>query len=175
MSVMDGSLLEWVGVDPAYYIIGLVAFALILLIIIIVQGVKIGRLHKRMDVFMSGEITESFEKEIKLRFDQIAKLQVISDRHTDEIKEINDFIKFPYSKMGIVKYDAFREMGGNLSFALCMLNENNDGMLLNAMHSHEGCYTYIKEIIGGESYLELSEEEQEALGNALNVRNYMDK
>ncbi len=61
-----------------------------------------------------------------------------------------------YQKVGIVKYDAFHEMGGDLSFALTMLDENNTGWILNAMHSREGCYTYIKEVIKGESYIELS-------------------
>ena len=80
-----------------------------------------------------------------------------------------------YSKIGIVKYDAFNEMGGKLSFALCLLNERNDGFLMNSMHNREGCYMYIKEIIDGKSYIELSEEEQEALTNAVNTRNYMIK
>lgn len=58
-----------------------------------------------------------------------------------------------YQKVGIVKYDAFHEMGGDLSFALTMLDENNTGWILNAMHSREGCYTYIKEVIKGEVIL----------------------
>lgn len=73
-----------------------------------------------------------------------------------------------YQKVGLVKYDAFREMGGNLSFALVLLNKQNTGFILNAMHSREGCYTYVKEIIKGESFIELAEEEREALEQAVN-------
>jgi hypothetical protein len=58
-------------------------------------------------------------------------------------------------------------MGGNLSFVLTMLNDQNSGWLLNAMHSREGCYTYIKEIINGKSYVELGEEEKESLERAI--------
>ena len=72
-----------------------------------------------------------------------------------------------YQKVGIVKYDAFNEMGGKLSFALAMLDNNNTGWILNAMHSREGCYTYVKEIVKGESYVELAEEEAEALDKAI--------
>ena len=53
-------------------------------------------------------------------------------------------------------------MGGKLSFALAMLDNNNTGWIINAMHSREGCYTYVKEIVKGESYVELAEEEAEA-------------
>ena len=72
-----------------------------------------------------------------------------------------------YQKVGIVRYDAFNEMGGNLSFVLTMLNDQNSGWLLNAMHSREGCYTYIKEIVNGKSYVELGEEEKESLERAI--------
>ena len=69
----------------------------------------------------------------------------------------------PVQKVGLVKYDAFNEMGGKLSFSLAMLNESDNGFVLNAVHSREGCYTYIKEIIDGNSIITLAEEEQEAL------------
>ena len=69
--------------------------------------------------------------------------------------------------MGLVKYDAFHEMGGKLSFSLAMLDEKNNGYIINAMHSREGCYTYIKEIIDGNSVIVLAEEEQEALNQAM--------
>ena len=49
----------------------------------------------------------------------------------------------------------FRKWEEILSFVLTMLDENNNGWVFNAMHSREGCYTYIKEIVKGESYMEL--------------------
>ena len=52
-------------------------------------------------------------------------------------------------------------------FVLTMLDENNNGWVFNAMHSREGCYTYIKEIVKGESYMELGEEERESLKKAM--------
>ena len=58
-------------------------------------------------------------------------------------------------------------MGGKLSFALVMLDKEDTGFVINAMHSREGCYTYIKEIIRGESYIPLGTEEKEALDKAL--------
>ena len=76
------------------------------------------------------------------------------------------------SIFGIVKYDAFHEMGGELSFALTMLDENNNGWIFNAMHSREGCYTYIKEVVNGESYIELSSEEKECLEKAVYQEKY---
>ena len=85
---------------------------------------------------------------------------------------ISEKMKTHYQKVGIVKYDAFHEMGGELSFALTMLDENNNGWIFNAMHSREGCYTYIKEVVNGESYIELSSEEKECLEKAVYQEKY---
>ncbi len=71
-----------------------------------------------------------------------------------------------------MRYDAFHEMGGNLSFALTMLDEDDNGWVLNAMHSREGCYTYIKEVVKGESFIELAEEEKESLERAVYQEQY---
>ena len=67
-----------------------------------------------------------------------------------------------------MKYDAFKEVGGKLSFALAMLDQENNGFVINAIHNRDGCYTYIKEIVKGESYIILGEEEKEALRQAVN-------
>ena len=71
------------------------------------------------------------------------------------------------TKYGIVKYDAFDDVGGKLSFALAMLDKNNTGFILNAIHSRDNCFFYIKEIVNGESYILLSSEEMDALRQAV--------
>ena len=50
-------------------------------------------------------------------------------------------MQLTYQKMGLIKYDAFNEMGGKLSFSLAMLDVRNNGFIINAMHTREGCYT----------------------------------
>jgi hypothetical protein len=86
-----------------------------------------------------------------------------NEANEKNIRKMFDNMKFTFQKVGLVKYDAFNEMGGKLSFSLAMLNESDNGFVLNAVHSREGCYTYIKEIIDGNSIITLAEEEQEAL------------
>ena len=60
-------------------------------------------------------------------------------------------------------------LAGSLSFSLALLNQDNSGVVLNTMHSRDGCYSYAKEIIKGESYITLSEEEKEAIKKAMTV------
>ena len=97
------------------------------------------------------------------RLDQVDELIAANSANEKNIDELFANMNGTYQKVGLVKYDAFHEMGGKLSFSLAMLNGKDDGFVLNAVHSREGCYTYIKEIVGGNSIIVLAEEEQEAL------------
>ncbi len=68
-------------------------------------------------------------------------------------------IEVIFSKYGVEKYDAFDDVGGKLSFALALLDKSNSGIILNAVHSRDNCFLYLKEIVKGESYVMLSQEE----------------
>ena len=98
---------------------------------------------------------------------QMYYLTSTNEKNQADIKKIEDNLRITFQKVGLVKYDAFQEMGGKLSFSLALLNKANDGFIINAMHSREGCYTYIKEIIDGNSVIALAEEEKEALDMAI--------
>ena len=76
-------------------------------------------------------------------------------------------MEFSFNKVGIVKYDAFNQMGGKLSFCLALLNEKDNGFIMNSVHSSEGCYTYIKEIKAGICNIDLGNEEKQALSEAM--------
>lgn len=155
-------------VDTLYVVLGLVGIICILFILVIVNMVKTSKIRKRYEKFMSGKNAESLEEMITNRFKEIDLLKASDKKNRIQIKNINEEMLTVYKKVGINKYDAFNEMGGKLSFALAMLDKSNNGYVINAMHSREGCYTYIKEIIKGESYITLGEEEKKALDQAMN-------
>ena len=154
---------KFLGFDSDYIILGLAAFCIILFIIIIVNIIQINKLKKRYSNFMQGKNAKSLEATLITRLKQVDDLMTANDINEKEIKKISEDMKHTFQKVGLVKYDAFNEMGGKLSFSLALLNASNDGFVLNAVHSREGCYTYVKEIIDGNSIITLAEEEQEAL------------
>ena len=73
-----------------------------------------------------------------------------------------------YQKMGIVRYDAYQELGGDMSAVVVILDEENNGVLINNVYSPEGGYVYTRVIEKGKCEHELGKEEQEALDKALN-------
>lgn len=155
------------GFDSDYIIIGLTAAIIILLILLIVNMVRLGQLKNRYERFMSGKDGKSLEDNLIFRLDQIDELIEANAANERNIDAIFRKMKYNFQKYSLVKYDAFQEMGGKLSFSLAMLNEKNDGYIINAVHSREGCYTYVKEIIDGNSIIALAEEEELALKQAL--------
>lgn len=164
------SLFDNLGIDIGYILIALIVLVLALLVTVIILLIQNNKLNIRFKAFMKGKNGEELEQIIYERFGELDIMQKIAEQHAIEIKNLKREFRSSYSKVGIVKYDAFKEMGGTLSFALALLTDRNSGFIINCMHSREGCYTYIKEIIHGESYIALSEEERQALKNAINMK-----
>ena len=158
---------QYLGFDSDYIILGLAGFCIILFILVIVNMVQTSKMKKKYKKFMSGKNAKSLEETLLKRLDQIDSLVEANAANEKNIKKVVNNMKFTFQKVGLVKYDAFNEMGGKLSFSLALLNASNDGFVLNAVHSREGCYTYIKEIIDGNSIIVLAQEEQEALNMAM--------
>ena len=155
------------GIESDMIIIGIAAVLVILFVLLIVALFKIGKLKKCYNMFMEGKDGKSLEETFQKKFENM-------DFINDELKKIQGHLDLidenllkTYQKVAIVKYDDFKEIGGTLSFVLVLLTKDNDGFILNSMHSNsEGCYTYIKEVKSGEVFVALSEEERQALEQA---------
>lgn len=155
--------------------ISAVAMAFILGVLLIVSLIKIRKLNKKYSAFMKGANGKDLEASILGRFGEMDKMKTDIEYIFGKLNIACDMLLTAYQKMSIVKYDAFKEMGGKLSFSMALLDDKNSGCILTSVHTREGCYTYVKEIIKGESFVVLSEEERQALEEAKNKRNYMAK
>lgn len=162
------SLLESLQSHSGILMVLLLVVVIILLICVFNLSLGLNRLNRKYSLFMKGKDGQSLERLFKRKFDLIEKLVRSTDDNGEKIEKIWKVMDKSLNKYGIVKYDAFEDMGGKLSFVLAMLDKNNTGFLLNAIHSRENCFLYIKEIVNGESYVVLSEEEVEALRQAVN-------
>ena len=167
---MTSRLLDGIGLSGLD--IGIVLLILLLLtvtaiILLIVFIVKEEKLRKRYQIFMTGSDAKSLEESIVNLFmdNKAIKEKVVANRK--DIKAIYRQLAKAFQRIGLVKYDAYQQMGGMLSFALAMLDEDNNGFILNSVHSTDGCYIYSKDIKEGVCELELGKEEKEALDIAM--------
>ena len=155
------------SVDTLYIVLGLAGVSLITLILAIVALCKAAKLKKKYRSFMEGADGKSIESLIHEHLDEIESIRTVGEKNSAAVKDIYEKMQYTFQKVGIVKYDAFHEMGGKLSFALCMLDKKDNGYVVNVMHSNDGCFAYIKEIVNGKSYIELGKEEEKAVKQAL--------
>lgn len=163
-----------ISIDASYVVIALSAtiiFGIVTFILAIIGIVKASKLKKKYNQFMAGSDGTSIEKLIKSNLKNVKEIKDITIKNTQNIEDIYNKLETTFCKIGINKYDAFHEMGGKLSFALCMLDKKNNGYIVNVMHSNNGCFAYIKEVVNGESYIELGGEEKKALDDALAGKN----
>lgn len=147
--------------------IALGVICLVSIILLIVTLCKLKKLRRRVDALTRGKNAESMESRILEFFERIENLESHEQGIEENIQKIKENLKITYQKTGMVKYDAFREMSGALSYSIALLDQENSGVLVTSMYSREGCYSYAKEIIHGECKLNLSEEETEALKQAM--------
>ncbi|MGN0241945.1 MAG: DUF4446 family protein [Candidatus Weimeria sp.] len=162
---------QYLGFDSDYIVLGLCAAAVIFLIIIIIQAVKLSSLKKKYTSFMKGKSGESLEEILMEKINKIDEIDDHNKKNEQKLDQLAKDLEPCFQKIGLEKYDALDEQGGKLSFALTLLNEKDNGFIINTVHSREGSYSYIKEIIDGNSIIGLSPEEEKALSKALNEMN----
>ena len=134
------------GLSVDVILLGALAAILILLILCLILIGKNSSLRKRYDEFMRDSDGKSLEEAFQKKF---ANMDYINGK----IKEVDEHLAI---------------VGGTLSFVLTLLTKENDGFIMNSMHSNkEGCYIYIKEVKSGEVFVTLSEEERQSLEQAM--------
>lgn len=171
---MNSAILNYIGlgnVDIAYILIGMLLMILVLMVLVIVQIVNTSKLKKKYSKFMQGKDAKSLEKDIIGLYEDNKFIKASTEKNRKDIRNLYKKLESTYQKIGIVKYDAFREMGGQLSFSLVLLDENDNGFILNSVHSTEGCYSYTKVVKNGQCNISLGEEEKQALNMAMGIDN----
>lgn len=167
---MNYNLLEALGLgnfDLTYVFIAIITILLILLIMIIVLTIRLSKLSKKYKKFMSGKNAKSMEKDIIGLYEDNKFIKASVEKNKKDIQMLYHKVEGTFQKVGIVKYDAFNQMGGQLSFSLALLDENDNGFILNSVHSTDGCYSYTKEIKKGLCDISLGDEEKKALDMAM--------
>ena len=169
---MEGSIINSWGIDPGYIILGMVIIILILFITVIVSLIKMSQLYRRYDIFMRGKDAETLEDLLINQIEDINLLKIEDKTNKENIRSINRNLRASFQKLGLVRYNAFNGMGGNLSVVIALLDYTNSGFILNSVHSREGCYMYLKRVDMGQTEILLGSEEREALEQALGYVEY---
>ena len=182
---LDSNFYLSIAMQILYTII--LIFLLISPIWLIVLSVKLSKTKKRLKKFLpddknidienmlveyNNNVTDFLarEKEILEKIEN-TKISLSSDiENTNKLIYLtNEKLKNAVQKVSIIRYNPFEEVGGDLCYAIALLDENNNGIVINSIYSRQACYSYAKEIVNGQSpNHKLSQEEIEALEKAIN-------
>ncbi|QUI21105.1 DUF4446 family protein [Vallitalea pronyensis] len=151
-------------------ILGLCVFSLFMFICVVVNAFKSRKWKKRYYRFMQVKEAFSIEDVLKQNIEDIDDLKDHLHKQQLDMRELEKHVRLSIEKVSLVKYNALEQMGGEVSFVVALINQKNTGLLINGIHSREGCYTYVKEIVRGKCDKALSKEEKEALEKAMKQR-----
>lgn len=142
------------------------AFFVLAGIAILVGAFWILRTEKRLKKFFLGKRARDLEDTIALLEDDISKLKTAREKAETQISEMEGKLKKSIRGLETVRFNPFPDQGSNQSFAIGLLNEEGDGVVLSSLYARERMSVFAKPIKGGKSEYELSAEEKEALQKA---------
>lgn len=145
-----------------------IAINFILLISFLVATAKISKLNRKYKEFMQKIGNgKNIEEDLENYMYRVERVEKQNGEINSIIKGLDKDLKKCIQKIGIVRYNAFKDVGSDLSFTLAMLDENDNGVVLNGIYSREMSNIYAKPVEKGKSSYTLSEEEQEAIKKAV--------
>ena len=141
---------------------------IMLLILYVLNSMKLTKLRKNYSDFMTklgkGEnINEMLQKYV-IDVETIKNENMEIEKYCQKIEEKS---KDNLKKIGLVRYNAYKNTGSDLSFALAILNEKDTGIVLNGIYGLDTSNIYAKPIVNGNSKYALSKEEAQALKEAI--------
>ncbi len=160
---MFESIQSWIGMATIVLVIALLVYCVIL-------HIRLGSLKKKYDFFMQGDNGASLERKLSVEVSEIRDAAKGLETMMTEQAAIRNIQSNTIQKIGFIKYNAFENIGNDLSFALTLLDGNNNGICISSIYGRNESRIFSKPIVKGKSLVSLSQEELESLNEALGER-----
>ena len=141
--------------------------AALLLLLVVVLAVRLRGLRRRVAAVDDRDERPDVLASTKAQADELAALRHDLGVVHQNTEVLRDLVRDSVSRVAVVRYDAFEDMGGALSFSAAMLDERGDGLIVSAINGRTETRTYAKPVEGGSSEHHLSDEERTAIQQAL--------
>jgi signal transduction histidine kinase len=151
-------------------ILSLVIVVIILLFLQILNKIEINRMEKRYKKLMKGSTGKNIEEMIMEYSDKIDDSLEVVKKMENTYNDIDYRLRKCIQKYSIVRYRAFDDVGSDLSFSIALLDDKNNGVVVTGIYGRNECTTFAKPVENGISKYDLSDEEKQAIKNALESR-----
>ena len=152
-----------------FFLLGWVIITIILVLLVITMMAKLTSLNKRYKKFLEKLGNgNNIEEDLETYMYRVEKVERQNAEISNYVKSLDEDLTKCIQKVGIVRYSAFKDTGSDLSFTLALLDEHNDGVVLNGIYSREMSNIYAKPVKNGESSYTMSDEEKLAVQKGIN-------
>jgi hypothetical protein len=148
----------------------LVVAGLCLLGVVMMQTFAVSRLNQRINQITGGVESGDLEEILSHHLETVHGVSRDLDELTARLAIVESAARHHFTKQGLVRFNPFPDTGGNQSFALVLLDESDDGVIVSSLHSRTGTRIYAKAVNAGKADTSLSTEEQEAIDEAQSRR-----
>lgn len=157
----------WIQENIDLVFLGVVGFMLLLFLLFLINTVRMKKVQKRYKTLMKGLQHPNLEELLYRYAHDVRELEnKVRDVLAQQEKVLQD-IYLSAGPVGVVRYNAFPDLGSDLSYSVAMLNRAGDGVVMSSIFGREESRTYAKPVVAGTSTYPLSEEEKEAIQKAL--------
>lgn len=153
--------------DTQTSVIAVGAVALVSLLLGLVLLVRTGRMRQQYRVLDAADGRESFVEVVARKAEEVEALRDDVATLAASIRATQSEVNRAIRHVGLVRYDAFGDMGGRMSFSVALVDDFGNGFVLTTVHARSESRTYVKEIRGGMAEVTLSPEETQALEDAV--------
>jgi hypothetical protein len=157
-------MLEFVSQNTFWFLISSLVLGIISIVLILILVIRVSLINRKNKLLFSGKDGKSLESVILSQAEELKEV----DKEIQELFEIsnkiNNLALHSLHKVGVVRYNPFKDLGGDQSFAIALLDGKNSGLVISSLHTREGTRVYTKPVIKGESKkYPLTEEEKQAI------------
>lgn len=143
-----------------------VGFSLLISLICFYYTFKTKRRYEKLALRLGNNTDISVM--LKNYIDKVEEIEKKDEQIIEYCNKINEELLKTVKKIGLVRYNSYGNTKNKLSFAVALLNNENSGVIFNSVYGEDGSNIYAKPIINGKSKYDLSEEEIDAIGEAIN-------
>lgn len=157
--------------NSEYFLLGILIAVVVLFFLMIFLCYKYSKLQKNYNRFIKKVGNgENIQEDLENFMYKVDKVEKQNAEILGNCSQLSNELEKCIQKIGIIRYNAFKDTGSDLSFALAMLDDKNNGVVLNGIYSREMSNIYAKPVENGKSNYTLSEEEKMAIDKAINSK-----
>ena len=164
------SLGKFVADNSVFITVTMAVVVFILLIMVINLTLELSKMRQRYKKMMTGVEGADLERMLLRQVDDTRKVEEENSKLTDEARRLDELLQTAITRVSVMRFCAFEDMGSDLSYSVALLDSHNNGMIFSSIFGREDSRSYVKPIADGRSEYTLTAEEEKVLKEAMAKR-----